>query len=147
HKVPKEEMVKRLFVFSDMQFDSACTDNQKWETSHQQITEAFEKAGYDVPEIVYWNLQGVVGAKPVTKDTPGVAMLSGFSGNMLKLFMEGAEEIEEEAEEEKMEEEEKEEGWSEVKGKEKKEKKRITPEEVMDKALFKKSFEGLKVLD
>ena len=45
-----------------------------------------------------------------------------------------------------MEEEEKEDGWSEVKEK-KQEKNKISPEEVMDKALHKKSFEGLKVLD
>lgn len=143
HKVPKEQMVKKLFVFSDMQFDEA-SQGDNWETNHEQIVRAFGEAGYEVPEVVYWNLQGVSGAKPVTKDTPGVAMLSGFSGNMLKLFMEGADELEE-AEEDKVVEEEKEDGWSEVK--EKKEKKRMTPEEVMDKALNKKSYEGLKVLD
>ncbi|KIO28636.1 hypothetical protein M407DRAFT_179728, partial [Tulasnella calospora MUT 4182] len=148
HKIPKEDMVKKLFVFSDMQFDEAKTTNE-WETNHQQVTRAFEEAGYEVPEIVYWNLQGEIGAKPVTKDTPGVAMLSGFSGNMLKLFMEGADElekVEEEKPEEKIEEEEKEDGWSEVKEK-KQEKNKISPEEIMDKALYKKSFEGLKVLD
>ncbi|KAG8892231.1 hypothetical protein FRC00_012425, partial [Tulasnella sp. 408] len=115
HKIPKEDMVKKLFVFSDMQFDEARTTNE-WETNHQKIVREFEEAGYEVPEIVYWNLQGVVGAKPVTKDTPGVAMLSGFSGNMLKLFMEGADELEEAEEEkpeDKIEEEEKEDGWSE----------------------------------
>ncbi|KAG8926099.1 hypothetical protein FRC01_009331 [Tulasnella sp. 417] len=148
NKIPKEEMVKKLFVFSDMQFDEA-RSNSEWETNHQNITRVFGEAGYEVPEIVYWNLQGEVGAKPVTKDTPGVAMLSGFSGNMLKLFMEGADELEvaeEKKPEDNMEEEEKEDGWSEVKEK-KQEKNQISPEEVMDKALHKKSFEGLKVLD
>ncbi|KAG8968353.1 hypothetical protein FRC05_001577 [Tulasnella sp. 425] len=136
--VPKEEMIKKLFVFSDMQFDEA-SQGDNWETNHEQIVRALGEAGYEVPEVAYWNLQGVSGAKPVTKDTPGVAILSGFSGNMLKLFMEGADELEE-AEEDKVVEEEKDDGWSEVK--EKKKKKTMTPEEVMDKALNKRAMKA-----
>lgn len=147
HKIPKEEMIKKLYVFSDMQFDRAPKGiDNNWETNHQQIIRAFEEAGYEAPKIVYWNLKGEVGVKPVTKETPGVAMLSGFSGSMLKLFMEGAdgfEMTEKKNLEENMEEEENRDGL----GKKKQEQNRISPEEVMNKALHKKSFEGLKVLD
>ncbi|KAG8970217.1 hypothetical protein FRC03_010407 [Tulasnella sp. 419] len=141
HQIPKEDMIKRLFVFSDMQFDQANTQPQQWETNHQTIVREFAAAGYEIPEIVYWNLAGRIAAKPVTKDTPGVAMLSGFSGNLLKIFMENKE-IEGEEE------------WSEVvqgeEGptvKEEKEKERIDPMSVMKKALDLKSFEKLRVLD
>jgi len=137
HKLKKEDMVKRIFVFSDMQFNEAKSGGTPWETNHQRIVKAFGEAGYDVPEIVYWNLAGRVAAKPVTKDTPGVAMVSGFSGNLLKVFMD--------------DEELKEEEWSKVEEdgaeEEKAEKKSMTPEEIMQKALGKKSFDGLKVLD
>jgi len=91
-KLPKEEMIKRLFVFSDMQFDESyrCTLAEgSWQTEHQKVVKAFHEAGYDVPEIVYWNLAGDELAKPVTAAEEGVAIMSGFSPNMLKIFMGG----------------------------------------------------------
>jgi Domain of unknown function (DUF2828) len=64
-QLPKDEMIKRLFVFSDMEFDeSSVQSGADWETEHRKVVKAFEEAGYDVPEIVYWNLQGARGAKP-----------------------------------------------------------------------------------
>ena len=91
-KLPKEEMIKRLFVFSDMQFDESYRDTLGeggWQTEHQKVVKAFHEAGYDVPEIVYWNLAGDELAKPVTAIEEGVAIMSGFSPNMLKVFMRG----------------------------------------------------------
>ncbi|QRV94276.1 hypothetical protein RhiJN_22294 [Ceratobasidium sp. AG-Ba] len=90
HKVKPKDMVKRLFVFSDMQFDQSLIrrSNGGWETSHDRIVKAYEQAGYEAPEIVYWNLQGNT-TKPVLQDTPGTSLLTGFSANMMKLFMEG----------------------------------------------------------
>jgi hypothetical protein len=91
-KLPKEEMIKRLFVFSDMQFDESYKDTLtegSWQTEHQKVVKAFHEAGYDVPEIIYWNLAGDELAKPVTASEEGVAIMSGFSPNMLKVFMGG----------------------------------------------------------
>ena len=63
HNVPKDQMIKRIFVFSDMQFDEAdaraSTSRDaatEWKTNHDVIAEAYARAGYDVPELVYWNL-------------------------------------------------------------------------------------------
>ncbi|KAG8809243.1 hypothetical protein FRC17_003541, partial [Serendipita sp. 399] len=158
NKLPKEEMIKRLFVFSDMEFDmsahfegedsSGYDDSgkfkvDKWTTEHEKIAKAFNEAGYDVPEIVYWNLQGASGAKPVLHDWKGVGVMSGFSSNMLKTFMETGD-IAEEEDDVEMVEEEGEDGQVVVK---KKEKKPMTPEDVMNKALNKPSFATLKVED
>jgi Domain of unknown function (DUF2828) len=53
-QLPKDEMIERLFVFSDMEFDeSSKQSGADWETEHQKVVEAFDGAGYDVPEIVY----------------------------------------------------------------------------------------------
>ena|ERR1700733_14997249 len=137
-------MIKRLFIFSDMQFDQ-CRANAHttWTTDHQAIVEAYTSAGYDVPEIVYWNLSSHAGAsKPVLGDTPGAALLSGFSGNLLKIFTESSEEelsqqlenftlVDKDGKEE--------EGGQAKSG--------MSPTEVMMKAINKKSFHGLRVLD
>lgn len=72
-------MVKRLFVFSDMQFDQSLTSNSGgdslpgWETTHDRVVKEFKAAGYEVPEIVYWNLQGGT-TKPVLKVSSAVSM-------------------------------------------------------------------------
>ncbi|KAG8874158.1 hypothetical protein FRB97_006106 [Tulasnella sp. 331] len=148
NKLKREEMVKRVFVFSDMQFDCARQEAERqegiaWDTCHEQIVKEFEDAGYDVPEIVYWNLSGrATAAKPITKDTPGVAMVSGFSGNLLKVFME-KDEIPEEEWMDIVDEE----GNTVAQSGEKAAKVPMTPEDIMNKALGMKSYEGLKVLD
>ncbi|KAG8873884.1 hypothetical protein FRB97_006370, partial [Tulasnella sp. 331] len=73
----REDMVKRIFVFSDMQFDEARQvpggrQGNKWDPNHQQIVKMFEDADYDMPEIVHWNLAGTASATgPITKNTPG----------------------------------------------------------------------------
>lgn len=52
-------MIKRLFVFSDMQFDASRQNNRTdWKTDYGYIADEYREAGYDVPEIVssqYWS--------------------------------------------------------------------------------------------
>ncbi|CAE6397865.1 unnamed protein product [Rhizoctonia solani] len=135
NKVKPEDMVKRLFVFSDMQFDqslSGSSEDSAWETTHDRISKAFKEAGYEVPEMVYWNLEGGT-TKPVLKDTPGTSLITGFSANMMKLFMEG-ENLEEEAVEIGPDGEEV-------------QKKKNDPLVMMEKALSKACYAPLKVFD
>lgn len=142
HKLAPEDMIKRLFVFSDMEFDeSSAIPGDEWKTEHEKVVEAFAAAGYTVPEIVYWNLQGARGAKPVLGDREGVAMLSGFSSNMFKVFMEGGE-IEEEDED--LEEVVDEDGMVVLT---QKEKAKMTPEDVMKKAVNRPSYATIVVED
>ena len=83
-RLPPELMVRKVFVFSDMEFDMA--SSRPWETDHEAITRKFTEAGYGVPELVFWNLRDSKSV-PVTAKQNGVALVSGFSKNMLKLFL------------------------------------------------------------
>ncbi|KAK4221980.1 hypothetical protein QBC38DRAFT_490934 [Podospora fimiseda] len=104
HNVPADHMPKRVFVFSDMQFDSAedSEDIEDFSTSFERIQEAYKAAGYEMPELVFWNLAGGragygsyakhnygedTAPKPVTADQKGVSLVSGYSQAMLKVFM------------------------------------------------------------
>ncbi|KAK0573857.1 hypothetical protein LWI29_014640 [Acer saccharum] len=80
-----EQMIKRLFVFSDMEFDKAST--KPWETDYQAIVRKYTEKGYGsaLPQIVFWNLRHST-ATPVPRNQKGVVLLSGFSTNLLKLF-------------------------------------------------------------
>ncbi|KAL3845515.1 hypothetical protein ACJIZ3_002918 [Penstemon smallii] len=82
-----EDMIKRVFVFSDMEFDQASAT--PWETDYQAIVRKFRERGYgdNVPEIVFWNLRDSK-ATPVPGNQPGVALVSGFSKNLMTLFLE-----------------------------------------------------------
>ncbi|PWA53663.1 hypothetical protein CTI12_AA442970 [Artemisia annua] len=87
NKLSEDQMVKRVFVFSDMEFDQA--SSRPWETDYEAIRRKFKSHGYvNVPEIVFWNLRDSR-ATPVTANQKGVALLSGFSKNLLTLFLEG----------------------------------------------------------
>ena len=83
----EDQMIKRIFVFSDMEFDQASANS--WETDYQAITRKFREKGYGsaVPQIVFWNLRDS-SATPVPATQKGVALVSGFSKNLLKLFLE-----------------------------------------------------------
>ncbi len=78
--------IKKLFVFSDMQFDAA--DRNFNEAHHHQIQVLYSQAGMTMPEIVYWNLAArSFTALPITRGMGGTALISGFSSKLLDLFM------------------------------------------------------------
>lgn len=87
-KLSESDMVKRVFVFSDMEFDQASVND--WETDYQVIQTKFKESGYGsaVPEIVFWNLRDSR-ATPVAAKQKGVALVSGYSKNLLNLFLAG----------------------------------------------------------
>lgn len=147
-KVPQDQMIKRVFIFSDMQFDEGCSnhDASKWETTHDTIEKAYKNAGYEMPQIVYWDLSGG-GSRmrtPVTAERKGTALMSGFSPALLKVFMGESEDPAAEVDEwEKVDES----GGSETVVAPVKEAAEFDPISVMKKALTLKSYSGLKVLD
>ena len=144
HRVPPEDMVKRLFVFSDMQFDEAQCPSAKhsdWVTNHDAIARAYEDAGYEMPEIVYWNLAGHLQTTPVEAERKGVALMSGFSPAMMKVFM--GEDVEETLDDDMVVVDEK---GEEIKPPTPK-RPEITPLSIMKRALEKPSFDGLMVID
>ena len=146
NQIKPEDMIKRLFVFSDMQFDSASRDLRKtasWETTYDFIESAYRKAGYQVPQIVFWDLNGRTGRPKtveVESDRKGVAMMNGFSPALLKVFMGEKEEEVSEWEAVSMD------GTTTIVEK-KDDDELFNPITVMKKALLRKSFDGLVVVD
>ncbi|KAL2208436.1 hypothetical protein CC79DRAFT_1304723 [Sarocladium strictum] len=157
NKLTQEQMVKRVFVFSDMQFDEAQNSHygeqrNRYASSLDRIREKYKKAGYEVPELVFWNLAGGQhdngGGKPVLADEEGTSLVSGYSQGMLKVFLDNGSFEEEEDDEEDDEEEmvEVAEDGEEV-VKEKKVKKKMDPLGTAKKAVGHKAYEMLKVVD
>ena len=101
NKLKRSDMVKKVFILSDMDFDQADKDylpngqtSSYLETPHQTVKRKFAAAGYDMPELVYWNIRGKAagaGTLPVQADEPGVEFMSGFSASLMKVFLGQAE--------------------------------------------------------
>ena len=86
HAISQEEMVKRLYIISDMQFNDQINDAGK-STLYKYMKEKYAMAGYKMPEIIYWNVNATNGTQPVTKDENDVALVSGFSPSILKALL------------------------------------------------------------
>lgn len=83
-----DQMPDRLIVVSDMQFDQA---DRNFETNHQVLKREFQAAGYAVPHLVFWNVNGSVKDVPVFSGEAKVSLVSGFSTAILKAVLSGLE--------------------------------------------------------
>jgi hypothetical protein len=81
--VPQEEMPGMLLILSDMQFNGCVRHD---DSAMQMIERKFRDAGYEVPKIVFWNLNAHDNV-PVKFDKSGVALVSGFSPAIMKAVL------------------------------------------------------------
>lgn len=82
NSVPAADMPKMLLVLSDMEFDH-CTGA----TNFQAAQKMFADAGYEMPKLVFWNLNSRTKNVPVRHNEQGVALVSGFSPAILKSIL------------------------------------------------------------
>lgn len=88
NKVPKEEMPTVLYIISDMQFNQACTNNDK--TNLEVMQCKYEQAGYPMPQVCFWNVNAAYGTQtPAVQNTEGVIMVSGCSPSIFSMVMNG----------------------------------------------------------
>lgn len=85
----QEHMPEKLLIISDMQFDQAKGHNTI--TNYNSIKNTYTKAGYKLPQIVFWNVNGSSTDFPVTVADDGTCMISGASPSILKQIMESHE--------------------------------------------------------
>lgn len=86
NNVRQEDMPTRLYIISDMQFDHA---DGSYKTNHEVIKDKYERAGYEMPQIVYWNVRANTTDFAAKANEQGVAMLAGFSPSLLKAVING----------------------------------------------------------
>lgn len=96
----QEDLPANILVISDMEFDISTrfyfqNEEKQWicvtpdETLFEGIEKEFNEAGYKMPRLVFWNVCSRTGAIPVTQNELGVALVSGFSVNIIKMVMSG----------------------------------------------------------
>lgn len=85
-KCSQADMPETLYILSDMEFDSCCKDSDK--STYEKAKEEFEKAGYTLPNVVFWNLNARNDTLPVQRNEIGVGLVSGYSPRIFKYAME-----------------------------------------------------------
>jgi len=89
-KVPASEMPTKLLLVSDMQFNDSFRDGDESVHVMDMIREEYGAAGYEVPQIVYWQVNARKGGIPITAHESGAALVSGFSPSLLPAVLGGS---------------------------------------------------------
>lgn len=83
----QEDMPKNILIISDMEFNAAVGFNEPNETLFATIAKKYAKYGYKLPRLVFWNVNSRTGTIPVKENKLGVALVSGFSVNIVNMVM------------------------------------------------------------
>lgn len=98
NRMKQADLPQNILIISDMEFDScAVTGNHGRNYSFTRpdarlfdvIAKRFKDAGYEMPRLVFWNVCSRTGTIPVKQNNLGVALVSGFSVNIVKMVMSG----------------------------------------------------------
>ncbi len=74
----KKEMIERVLIISDIEFDY-CAEGI---SSFEYWKPKFEAAGYELPEIVFWDVEARNTHLPVTMNEKSVKLVSDASANI-----------------------------------------------------------------
>jgi len=79
-----EDLPKTIYIISDMEFDEA----SETQTNFQVIKEKYKAAGYEMPTLVFWNVDSRQNNVPITENEKGVVLISGSSPTVFKYAVE-----------------------------------------------------------
>ncbi len=77
----KEDAIDRIVIISDMEFD--CVENAS-KSTFENFKEEFSNLGYDMPEVVFWNVYARKNQFP-TINEEGVKLISGSSSKIIDM--------------------------------------------------------------
>ena len=107
NKMTQEDLPKNILIISDMEFDACATSGEivprdrrygyYWgtprvaptQTLFDTIAKRYAEYGYQMPRLVFWNVNSRTGTIPVKENALGVTLVSGFSVNVVKMVMSG----------------------------------------------------------
>jgi hypothetical protein len=84
NNVPQEEMPKSLIIISDMQFDEAQRYDTMTDTHFDKMRKLFSDSGYEMPMVVFWNVDDRRDTFQVGKEDQNVILVSGQSVSTFK---------------------------------------------------------------
>ena len=87
NKTPQAELPSKIIIISDMEFNTCTADAGVSNFEHAK--NKFNEHGYELPSLVFWNVNASGSNVPVRFNEQGVALVSGFSTNVLTTVLGG----------------------------------------------------------
>ena len=87
YRIPQSEMPETLYIISDMEFDRCAEDSSL--TNFEYAKQQFEAHGYNLPKVVFWNVQSRNMQQPVRMNEQGVALVSGCTPRIFEMVTGG----------------------------------------------------------
>lgn len=82
----QSDLPKTLLMISDMEFD--CMVNGRTDkTMFDEFAKMYEKYGYELPRLVFWNICSRTGTIPIRENKNGVTLVSGYSVNVMNMVL------------------------------------------------------------
>ena len=85
--VPQEEMPSKIFIISDMEFDYCAEDCSL--SNFEYAKELFNEYGYQLPDLIFWNVDSRNRQQPVEINDQGVALVSGCNARIFSMLKSG----------------------------------------------------------
>lgn len=84
----QEDLPENILILSDMEFDMAQGYHHKINnTLFAEIAQEYQRCGYKLPRLVFWNICSRTNTVPVQENENGVALVSGFSPAIVKMVL------------------------------------------------------------
>ncbi len=87
YHLKQKDLPKRIFLISDMEFNF-CAKNAEM-TNFEAAKERFERAGYKLPQLIFWNVNARHQQVPVRSNEQGVVLLSGVTPMLFSMVTSG----------------------------------------------------------
>lgn len=84
----KSDIPSRMYIISDMEFDS-CAEGGNSLPMFMAMKQKYAKHGYDLPEVVFWNVNSRSENIPVRTTDTGAALVSGASPAVFDMVRSG----------------------------------------------------------
>ena len=78
NKLSQNELPSKIYIISDMEFDR-CVSGGNNDTMFEAMKRLYERNGYSLPDVIFWNVNSRQRNIPVTRSQTGAALVSGFS--------------------------------------------------------------------
>ena len=88
NNLSQEQIPEAMIVISDMQFDMAQNRRYRYETTYQTLKNEFERYGYKLPLLIFWNVNGRYRGHTTNSNQHGVVTISGYDSAIFKTILE-----------------------------------------------------------
>ena len=87
NNLKQSDMPEKLYIISDMEFDM-CAKNSGM-TNFENAKAEFERRGFKLPQVVFWNVNSRNTQQPVEMNEQGVALVSGCNPQIFSMLKDG----------------------------------------------------------